>query len=197
MTAPLNNLNWHQHWLKRRQYRERNGHAPRLLWFTGLSGSGKSTLARAVEERLFARGWYTYLLDGDHLRYGLNNDLGFSAADRKENIRRVGEVARLMVEAGLVVHAAFISPFAEDRDRVRSLLPPGQFVEIYLKCPLDVCELRDPKDLYRKARAGEIPEFTGIDSPYEEPPRPELVIDTSRTDLDRSVATILNYLDGR
>lgn len=166
-----------------------------VLWFTGLSGAGKSTLAYGVHERLFRRGWHTYVLDGDNLRHGLNSDLGFGDAARQENIRRAGEVARLFVEAGVVVLAAFISPFAADRQRVRELLAPGEFQEIYVKCDLSVCETRDPKQLYRRARAGEITSFTGISSPYEEPLKPELVVDTATMKVDFAVDAILRHLD--
>lgn len=177
--------------LGRADYHRRNGHCSALLWFTGLSGAGKSTLAHLVEESLFAQGCYTYLLDADNLRSGLNADLGFSEAERRENIRRVGEVAKLFLDAGVVVLAAFISPFREDRDRVRALFAPGEFFEIYVKCPLEVCEARDPKGLYRRARAGEIAAFTGIDSPYEEPHDPELVIDTGELGIGDAVNSIL------
>lgn len=166
-----------------------------VLWFTGLSGAGKSTLAHAVHEKLFRLGWHTYVLDGDNMRHGLNRDLGFSAADRTENIRRIGEVAKLFVDAGVVVMAAFISPFRQDRDQVRASLAPGEFIEIYVKCGLERCEARDPKGLYKKARAGQIPDFTGISSPYEEPRNPELVIDTEQLGIDQAVATILDYLE--
>jgi adenylylsulfate kinase len=191
------NLVWHHRALTKADYRARNGHRSMVLWFTGLSGSGKSTISHAVEEVLFRRGWYTYILDGDNMRHGLNSDLGFSAADRRENIRRIGEVARLFVDAGVVVLAAFISPYAEDRDRVRALFEPGEFVEIHVKCDLAICESRDPKGLYGKARAGVLPEFTGIDSPYEVPQAPELVVDTGLLDIDASVAAVLDYLEGR
>lgn len=177
--------------LTRGDYQERNGHGSALFWFTGLSGSGKSTLAHLVEERLFGMGWYTYVLDADNLRAGLNGDLGFSEAERRENVRRVAEVARLFTDAGIVVLAALISPFREDRDRVRALFAPGEFIEIFVKCPLEVCEARDPKGLYRKARGGEIPDFTGIDSPYEEPRNPELMIDTSQLGIEEAVRSIL------
>jgi adenylylsulfate kinase len=189
------NITWHERRLNKDDYRRRNGHNPVVLWFTGLSGSGKSTLAQEVEERLFQRGWYTYMLDGDNIRHGLNGDLGFSEGDRRENIRRIGEVAKLFTDAGLVVLASFISPYCEDRDRVRALFDPAEFVEIYVRCNLATCEERDPKGLYRKARAGELPDFTGIDSPYEEPVDPELVIDTDRFDIDHCVSTILRYLE--
>lgn len=188
------NLMPYQRRLTRKHYRDRNGHPSLVLWFTGLSGSGKSTLAHLVEEALFAKGCYTYLLDADNLRAGLNSDLGFSEVERRENIRRVGEVTRLLTDAGLVVLTAFISPFSEDRDRVRSLFQPDEFVEIYLKCPLDVCEARDPKGLYRKARGGMIHSFTGIDSPYEEPRNPELVVDTGVLGISESLSSIMSHL---
>ncbi len=197
MTEKRHDIVWHERTLTKGDYRARNGHGSMVLWFTGLSGSGKSTLSHAVEEVLFRRGWYTYILDGDNMRHGLNNDLGFSAADRRENIRRIGEVARLFVDAGVVVLAAFISPYAEDRERVRALFEPGEFVEIHVKCDLAICESRDPKGLYGKARAGALPDFTGIDSPYEVPANPELVVDTGVLDIDASVAAVLDYLGRR
>ena len=194
MKKQSDNITRFERRLNKDHYRERNGHDPAVLWFTGLSGSGKSTLAHLVEEQLFENGWYTYLLDGDNLRHGLNGDLGFSEEDRRENIRRIGEVSRLFTDAGLVVLAAFISPYREDRERVRALFAPREFIEIYVKCDLDTCEKRDPKGLYKKARAGALPDFTGIDSPYQEPPEPELVIDTGKLGITDSVAGILGYL---
>jgi len=188
------NITWQERRLSREDYHRRNGHGSLVLWFTGLSGSGKSTLAHLVEELLFEQGWYTYLLDGDNLRHGLNGDLGFSENDRRENIRRIGEVARLFVDAGVVVLAAFISPYREDRDRVRALFGPEDFIEIYLNCPLATCEERDPKGLYKKARAGVLPEFTGIDSPYQEPLAPELTLDTGTMGVRESVRRIARYL---
>ena len=188
---------WHHRTLTKGDYRTRNGHGSMVLWFTGLSGSGKSTISHAVEEVLFRRGWYTYILDGDNMRHGLNSDLGFTPEARRENIRRIGEVARLFVDAGVVVLAAFISPYAEDRDRVRALFEPGEFIEIHVKCDLAICERRDPKGLYAKARAGALPDFTGIDSPYEVPRSPELVVDTGVLDIDASVAAVLDYLERR
>jgi len=190
------NVVWHQRVLGRTDYERRNGHRSLVFWFTGLSGSGKSTLAHAFEEALFDRGVYTYLLDGDNVRHGLNGDLGFSADDRQENIRRIGEVAKLFVDAGIVTLTAFISPFRADREKVRALLAPGEFIEVYVKCDLSTCEARDPKGLYRKARAGEIPDFTGITSPYEEPRSPEVVVDTGRQSLEDGVAHLLSYWDG-
>lgn len=190
----MNHIVWHERSITKADYHRRNGHASLVLWFTGLSGSGKSTLAHRLEEELYQWGWYTYLLDGDNIRHGLNGDLGFTDKDRQENIRRIGEVAKLFVDGGVVVLAAFISPFREDREKVRALLEPGEFVEIYVKCDLETCEKRDPKGLYRKARNGEIPHFTGIDSPYEEPLDPELVIDTSLHDLEECVAMIRSFM---
>lgn len=166
---------------------------PCVIWFTGLSGAGKSTLAEALELRLQAAGRHTYLLDGDRLRLGLNRDLGFSEQDRQENIRRVGEVAALMVDAGLVVLAAFISPFRADRDAVRQLLP-GRFIEIFVDTPLNVCEARDPKGLYRRARAGQIKNFTGLDSSFEAPQAAELRFDTSACAVEEVVQQIHDYL---
>jgi len=168
---------------------------PLLIWLTGLSGSGKSTIASALEQRLNKEfGVHTYLLDGDNIRTGLNADLGFSDSDREENIRRIGEVAKLMVDAGLIVITAFISPFQRDRDRVRALLPAGQFWEVYVECPLEICEQRDPKRLYAKARQGQIPEFTGISSPYEAPLRPELVLPTHTETLESCVDQLIQKL---
>ena len=188
------NITWHERRLTKSDYRQRNGHASRVLWFTGLSGSGKSTLALRVEEALFNEGCYTYILDGDNVRHGLNGDLGFSEHDRRENIRRIGEVAKLFVDAGIVTLAAFISPYREDRDRVRALFGASEFIEIHVKCDLATCEERDPKGLYRKARAGQLPDFTGIDSPYEAPENPELEIDTGMLNETDSVECILRYL---
>lgn len=166
-----------------------------MLWFTGLSGSGKSTIANAVEKELNQQyRVHTYLLDGDNIRTGLNKDLGFSAEDRSENIRRIGEVARLLVDAGLIVLTAFISPFRQDRKMVRDLLDEGDFVEIFVDCPLAVCEQRDPKGLYRKARAGEITNFTGLNSPYERPESPELILDTSVLSVQECVDRVIQYL---
>jgi adenylylsulfate kinase len=195
MEKRSSNVTWHERRLTVNDYRRRNGHGSLVLWFTGLSGSGKSTLAHHVEELLFRRGWHTYLLDGDNLRHGLNGDLGFTEHDRRENVRRIGEVSRLFVDAGVVVLAALISPYREDRDRVRALFGPAEFVEIYLRCPLGVCEERDPKGLYRKARAGELREFTGIDSPYQEPLNPELILDTGTLEIPESVARITGFLN--
>jgi adenylylsulfate kinase len=165
------------------------------LWFTGLSGSGKSTLARGVEQALYKRGRLAYVLDGDNIRHGLNADLSFTEEDRKENIRRIGEVSQLFVDAGVITLTAFISPFRADRDAVRRIMAPGRFIEIYVKCALDVCEKRDVKGLYSKARKNEIPDFTGISSPYEEPRDAEIVLDTAQVPESLCVERILEYLE--
>jgi adenylylsulfate kinase len=172
-----------------------NGHRACVLWFTGLSGAGKSTLAHALEEELHRRGCRTYVLDGDNVRHGLCGDLGFSIEDRHENIRRIGEMCKLFVEAGVIALTAFISPLRADRERVRSLLAPSDLVEIYCQADLTVCESRDVKGLYRRARAGEIPEFTGISSPYEEPTAPELVVPTGAEPLEASLQRVIRYLE--
>jgi adenylylsulfate kinase len=165
-----------------------------VIWFTGLSASGKSTLAHAVENALFEMGCRTYVLDGDNIRHGLNKNLGFSPEDRTENIRRIGEVAKLFTEAGVIAMTAFISPYREDRDKAREIAGAGNFVEVYVKADLDVCESRDPKGLYKKARAGQIPEFTGISAPYEEPLNAEVVVDTGRASLEECAEKVLGYL---
>ncbi len=197
MEPKSQNIRWQHRALTKHDHRLRNGHPSFVLWFTGLSGAGKSTISLQVEKELFDRGWHTYLLDGDNIRHGLNRDLGFSAEDRRENIRRIGEVARLFVDAGVLVLAAFISPFRRDREAVRALFEPGEFVEVYVKCDLGTCEARDPKGLYRKARAGEIPEFTGISSPYEEPLNPEIVLDTGRQSVEESVRRVVEFAEAR
>ena len=190
-------VTWH-HFAVTRAGRERaNGQQSVLLWFTGLSGSGKSTLAHAVEQRLHGMGRQTFVLDGDNIRHGLCGDLGFSEGDRIENIRRVGEVAKLFLEAGVITLAAFISPYSRDRQVARSLILDGDFLEIYCLCPLDICESRDVKGLYRQARAGEITNFTGISSPYEAPLEPELCVDTGRLSLETSVELIMALLRRR
>ena len=170
-------------------------HGSCVVWLTGLSGCGKSSLAHEVERRLMSRGVHSFVLDGDNVRHGLNVDLGFSDEGRRENIRRVGEVARLFVDAGLVVLTAFISPFQADRDRARSLFPHGEFFEVYVRCPIELCETRDPKGLYVKARSGEITEFTGIDSPYEEPEKPELVLDAETLSLEECTLKLMEMLE--
>lgn len=188
------NIVWHSATVAKEDRQRLNGHQSCVLWFTGLSGAGKSTLANAVEKKLYELGKRTYILDGDNVRHGLNKDLGFSPADRTENIRRIAEVSKLFVDAGLIAVTAFISPFREDREIARNLLAPGEFIEVYVKCSLNECENRDPKGLYAKARKGEIPEFTGISSPYEEPVDPELVIETDQLSLQESVDQIIQYL---
>ena len=197
MPAQSSNTVWHAASVTRARREAQNGHKGVLVWFTGLSGSGKSTIAHAVEERLHQAGCRTFVLDGDNVRHGLCADLGFSDAARTENIRRVGEAAKLFVEAGMVVLTAFISPFEADRARVRALLGAGDFVEVYCQCPLDVCERRDVKGLYKRARAGDIAEFTGISSPYEPPPAPDLVLDTAAMSLEQSVEAVLALLKTR
>jgi len=192
-----NNLYWHHASVTRERRQQQNGHKSIILWFTGLSGSGKSTLAHAVEEELYQRECRTFVLDGDNVRHGLCSDLGFSDEDRKENIRRIGEMSKLMLESGIIVLTAFISPFREDRRLVRSLVPHGEFVEVYCDCALDVCESRDPKGIYKKARRGEIAHFTGISSPYEEPVNPELTIKTDEQPLSECVQLIIDYLVSR
>lgn len=194
---PNDNLVWHRATVTRTRREQLNGHKSAVLWFTGLSGAGKSTLAHAVEEQLHCRGCRTFVLDGDNVRHGLSSDLGFSEADRKENIRRIGEAAKLMMEAGVIVMTAFISPFGRDRDLVRALLPQGDFLEIYCKASLETCEARDVKGLYKKARAGLIKNYTGIDSPYEIPERPELVVDTEHLTIKESVGLVVGMLHER
>lgn len=191
------NVIWHHATVTRERREKLNGHRSVILWFTGLSGAGKSSLAHAVEERLYQSGCRTFVFDGDNVRHGLCADLAFSAEDRVENIRRVGEMAKLFLEAGVMALTAFISPFSADRARVRSLVPHGEFLEIYCDCPLAVCEERDVKGLYKRARAGEIKDFTGISSPYEVPLDPELVVDTGALTLDASVTKVIEFLQGR
>lgn len=188
-------LVWQNHPVDRARRAHSKGQNPCLLWFTGLSGAGKSTVAGLVECSLAARGGHTYLLDGDNLRHGLCRDLAFSATDRIENIRRAGEVARLMTDAGLIVLSAFISPFRSDRALVRSLMPVGEFIEIFVDAPLGECERRDPKGLYGRARAGQIINFTGLDSPYEVPQEPEIHLDTLRNDAITCAAQVMAYLE--
>ena len=168
-----------------------------VLWFTGLSGSGKSTLAGEIEKKLFAGGHLSYVLDGDNIRFGLNKNLGFSPEDRTENIRRIGEVAKLFADAGIITLTAFISPYRADRDTARGLLKEGEFIEVFVKCPVLECEKRDTKGLYKKARAGEIKEFTGISAPYEEPVSPEIVLDTALLALDEAADLVIRYLADR
>ena len=189
-----NSIKWHSQQVTKEKRVKLTKQKPCILWFTGLSGSGKSTIANAVEEMLLGNGNYTYLLDGDNLRHGLNQDLGFDAASRVENIRRVGEVAKLFVDSGQIVLSAFISPFVSDRERVKGLVSREEFIEIFIDTPLAVCEERDPKGLYQKARAGEIKEFTGIDSPYESPLNPQIHIKTDRLSIEEASMQIIKYL---
>ncbi|MBM5794220.1 MAG: adenylyl-sulfate kinase, partial [Cyanobacteria bacterium K_DeepCast_0m_m1_088] len=188
------NVAWHHASITRGDRAQQRGHRSAILWFTGLSGAGKSTLANAVNAALFERGLACYVLDGDNVRHGLCKDLGFSDADREENIRRIGEVAKLFLDAGVVVLTAFVSPFQADRQRARALVEGGDFIEIHCAADLAVCEQRDTKGLYAKARAGEIKEFTGISSPYEAPEAPELRVDTGSQSLEQSVEQVLAYL---
>lgn len=195
MSKISNNAVWHNATVTRERREQLNGHKSAILWFTGLSGSGKSTLAHSIEERLHQMGCKTFVFDGDNVRHGLCGDLGFSVNDRKENLRRIGEMVKLFLEAGTISLTAFISPFKEDRAKIRAMVPADDFVEIYCRCPISVCEARDVKGLYKKARAGEIPHFTGISSPYEEPEDADLVVDTDGTvGLDETVAKILAVL---
>ncbi|MGZ9791505.1 adenylyl-sulfate kinase [Bacillus atrophaeus] len=185
---------WHEASITKEEYQQKNKHQSSILWLTGLSGSGKSTIANAAARELFEQGYQVVVLDGDNIRHGLNNDLGFSDEDRKENIRRIGEVAKLFVQQGTIVITAFISPFREDREQVRQLVDEGEFHEIYIKCDLDICEQRDPKGLYKKARSGEIPFFTGIDSPYEEPKAPELVLDSGQNEREECKNQLIEFV---
>lgn len=191
------NVLWHHATVTRSRREAQNGHRGAILWFTGLSGAGKSTLAHAVEEKLHQQGCRTFVLDGDNVRHGLCGDLGFTNEDRIENIRRVGEIAKLFMEAGVIVLTAFISPFREDRQRVRGMVEHGDFIEIYCDSPLEVCESRDVKGHYKKARSGKIKDFTGISSPYEEPQNAELMVNTGTVNLDICVANVLGEMRGR
>ncbi|MDX8413660.1 MAG: adenylyl-sulfate kinase [Mariprofundales bacterium] len=193
MRKTSSNVVWHTPEITRDDREKRNQHRGMMIWLTGLSGSGKSTLAHAVEGKLHAMGIHTYVLDGDNVRHGLCGDLAFSAVARRENIRRIGEVGKLFVDAGTVVFSAFISPFRSDRQQARELLGED-FIEIYCNSPVSVCESRDVKGLYRRARAGEIAEFTGISSPYEAPEKPEIIADTAHLTLEQSVEQVISYL---
>ena len=197
MTKQSSNTVWHHATVTRARREQQNGHKSAILWFTGLSGAGKSTLAHAVEERLYQLGCRTYVLDGDNVRHGLCGDLGFTDQDRQENIRRIAELAKLMLEAGTIALTAFISPFQSERNLARNLVPHGDFIEIYCRCDLSVCEERDVKGLYKKARQGEIKHFTGISSPYEAPEKPELSIDTDKHSLEECVDQVLALLSER
>lgn len=195
MESENTNIIPHKHYLPIGDRSRIKGHSPAVLWFTGLSGSGKSTIANQLELALNQKyKLHTYLLDGDNIRSGLNSDLGFTDHDRTENIRRIAEVAHLFYEAGLIVMTAFISPFRKDRQQARRLIPEGSFFEIYVRCPLDICEQRDPKGLYARARQGQIREFTGIDSAYEPPDDPEMVLDSHQQSVDQCVAQVVRHL---
>lgn len=188
------NIVWHEQTVTREQKHNLKGHKSCVLWYTGLSGSGKSTIANAVEKKLFELGKHTYTLDGDNVRHGLNKGLTFSDEDRIENIRRISEVSKLFVDAGIIVSTAFISPFKEDRQQARELLGNGEFIEVFIDTPIEVCEQRDPKGLYKKARSGEIKNFTGIDSTYEAPESPEIHVKTAEQSIEECVEQIVNYL---
>lgn len=197
MNSPKSkDIYWHAGNISREDRQRQYGHKNVCLWFTGLSGSGKSTIARKLEEKLFERGVKTYVLDGDNVRHGLNNNLGFSHEDRTENIRRIGEVSKLLVDAGLVVMTAFISPYKEDRRNVRKLMKEGEFIEVFIDATIETCEARDPKGLYKKAKAGEIKDFTGISAPYDSPENAELVVNTTEEDdININAEKILKYLE--
>jgi len=190
------NVHWHKGEITQMARERLNNHKGVCIWYTGLSGSGKSTIAVRVEEKLFEMGVHTYILDGDNIRKGLNKNLGFSPEDRTENIRRIGEVSKLFVDAGIIVGTAFISPYRKDRDEVRELLKEGKFIEVYVNADIETCEKRDPKGLYKKARTGEIKEFTGISAPYEEPLKPEIIINTTEeNDIDKNAEKVIRYLE--
>ncbi len=194
MNIKSENIVWHEAKVNQTDRHRLNNHRSSVLWFTGLSGAGKSTLSVALEKLLFDFQIRSYVLDGDNIRHGLNRNLGFSPEDRKENIRRIGEVSKLFVDAGLFALTAFISPYREDRDMVRALFEPHEFIEIYVKCSIDECEKRDPKGLYQKARTGEIANFTGISAPYEEPIHAELTIETDKQSIEQSAEQVMAYL---
>ena len=193
----MNNIVWHSTHIDKNQRAKIKNQKPCILWFTGLSGSGKSTIANTLERRLYELGNHTYLLDGDNIRHGLNSDLGFDDESRIENIRRIGEVAKLFVDSGMIVLTAFISPFKSDREEVRVLVEEDEFIEIFIDASIDICERRDPKGLYKKAREGEIKNFTGIDSPYEVPANPEIYLMNGEVAIDDNVDIILDYLIGK
>ena len=188
------NITWHQSEIDQAAREELLKQKGCVIWFTGLSGSGKSTVANQVAAHLHQSGRITYVLDGDNIRHGLNKNLGFSPEDRQENIRRIGEVAKLFADAGLITTTAFISPYRQDRDAVRDIMLPDRFIEVFVDCPLEVCENRDPKGLYKKARAGELKGFTGIDAPYEAPQSPELVVNTNELDVSGCTEQVIAYL---
>ncbi len=191
------NVVWHQATVTRARREQQNGHRGAIIWFTGFSGSGKSTLAHAVEEYLHQRGCRTFVLDGDNVRHGLCGDLNFSTSDRQENIRRIGEMAKLFMEAGVIILTAFISPYRADRERVRRMVAPGDFIEIFCDTALEICERRDVKGIYRKARAGEIGDFTGISSSYEVPKHPELIVKTGTDELEACVQQVVSVIMNR
>lgn len=188
------NIVWHEHSIKREEREALLKQKGVVLWFTGLPSSGKSTIANEVAYQLHQRGNFTYVLDGDNVRHGLNKDLGFSPEDREENIRRISEVANLFADSGAITTTAFVSPYRKDRDFCRTLLDEGRFIEVFVQTSLESCEKRDPKGLYKKARSGEIPQFTGISAPYEEPLKPEIVLDTDKMTIEEEVELVLNYL---
>ncbi len=190
-----NYITWHNSYVNRQDRNRLNNHKSGLVWFTGLPSSGKSTIAHHVEKELFHQGIRTYVLDGDNIRYGLNSNLGFSREDRKENLRRIVELSKLMIDAGLIVLAAFISPYRDDRAYIKSNFDDDNFLEIYVKCSVEECERRDPKGNYKRAREGIIKNYTGISSPYEEPEAPDLVLDTEKFDFENSVLKVLNLLN--
>jgi adenylyl-sulfate kinase len=196
MSAPkADNLTWHVGEVDKAARARAHGHRGAVLWLTGLSGSGKSTIGHRVERMLIERGAFAYVLDGDNIRHGLNSDLGFSQEDRAENIRRIGEVSRLFADSGALVVSAFISPYRKDRDRIRRLMGEGEFIEVFVDTPLELCEARDPKGLYKKARAGEISNFTGLDAPYEAPESPEVHLRTAELSVDEAAAQVVRYLE--
>ena len=188
-------VHWHEHSVSREEREQLNGHRGCVVWFTGLSACGKSTIANLVDHKLHQMQAHSFVLDGDNVRHGLNKDLGFSPEDRNENIRRIGEVAKLFTDAGVINITAFISPYRTDRDRVREIMAKGDFIEVFVDCPIDKCEERDPKGLYKKARAGQIPEFTGISAPYEAPVHPELTVHTGTQTREESLGVLLHYLE--
>lgn len=198
MTEPrATNIHWHPGAISRTDRERMNRHRGFTLWFTGLSASGKSTLASALEQALYERGYHTYILDGDNIRHGLNKNLGFSPEDREENIRRIGEVAKLFRDAGIINMTAFISPYIQDRQLARGLGAPEDFIEVFVDCPVEVCEARDPKGMYKKAREGAIKEFTGVSAPYEAPENPEIRLRTDELSVEQCVRRILEYLVGK
>ncbi|PFG06269.1 adenylyl-sulfate kinase [Bacillus sp. es.034] len=191
MSEEQQNIVWHETAVTKQERRNHNGHQSFILWFTGLSASGKSTLANAVASSLFQQGKQVYVLDGDNIRHGLNKDLGFHEDDRKENIRRIGEVSKLFIDSGQIVLTAFISPYRKDRELVRKLVRPEEFLEVFVQCSLEECEKRDPKGLYKKARNQEITQFTGISAPYEEPENPEIILNTEKQSIEECVEALL------